>query len=260
MALRKTASSLFSLLFPDQCRVCDQPLDHVRRFPVCSGCLEDPQPLSAEYFCRACRTPFVTPYPLDADGLCGLCRRGMNGFDAAYSYGFYEGTLQKLIHLYKYAGVYPLAKPLGDLLLRALPREERLDGVVAVPMHWWRRWRRGFNQAELLAGELSRRTGIPLLRPARRLRATPPQAGLSDHDRRQNVSGAFRVTKPAAVSGRRLLLIDDVLTTGATASVCAAALKKAGAARVTVLTVARVDRRIGVPAKPAARKAKAGRE
>jgi ComF family protein len=200
--------------------------------------------MQADYFCAACRTPFVTPFPLDEAGLCGLCQRGMVGFDAAYSFGSYEGALQKLILLFKYGGIHTLAQPLGRLLADAFPRSERADLIVPVPMHWWRRWRRGFNQAELLASELARRTGLPLRNAVRRKRWTPPQAGLSNSLRRKNVSNSFETAKPAAVRGLHVLLVDDVFTTGATASACASALKRAGARRVSVLTLARADRRL----------------
>lgn len=174
-----------------------------------------------------------------------MCRRGMTGYDGASSYGFYEGPLRKLIHLYKYHGMDKLAAPLSDFLVAALPRSRRVDWIVPVPMHWWRKWTRGYNQAELLARELSRRTGIPMVAAMRRRRGTPPQAGLSDKERRQNLRGAFTVTE--SPRNRHVLLIDNVLTTGATASACGAALKQAGASAVQVLTVARVDRRISVP-------------
>lgn len=205
--------------------------------------------MAAEYSCAACRTPFVTPFPLDEAGLCGLCRRGMNGFDGAYSYGFYEGTLQKLIHLYKYAGVHTLSRPLAAVLSRAMPRREEFDFVTAVPMHWWKRWRRGFNQSELLTRELSKRTGIPMESLLRKTRPGAPQAGLSDSARRRNVAGSFSA-RSTMVDGSRVLLVDDVLTTGATASACALALKRAGAVRVSVLTLARADRRVAAPPRP----------
>ena len=186
----------------------------------------------------------MNPYPLGDDGRCALCRLGLNRFDAAYSFGGYEGVLRKLIHLFKYGKVRPLARPLGALLAAALPREERFDAVTPMPLHWLRHWRRGFNQAELLAREVSRRTGVPLIKPVRRRRATAPQAGMTNAQRRTNVAGAFAVR--GDLTGLRLLLIDDVATTGATANACAAALKRAGAARVALLTLARVDRRMSI--------------
>jgi ComF family protein len=203
--------------------------------------MDTPQPMSAEFFCSSCRTPFQNAFPLDANGRCALCRSGLRGFDAAYSFGAYEGVLRELIHLYKYGRVKTLAWPLSGLLAQALPRDEAFDATVPVPLYWRRRLQRGFNQAELLARGLSRRTGIPVARALSRLRPTPAQAGLSNSARRQNVSQAFRAR---GVQGKRILLIDDVMTTGATAASCAAALKQAGARRVSLLTVARVDRRM----------------
>jgi ComF family protein len=202
--------------------------------------------MSAEYFCVSCRTPFLNPFPLDADGRCALCRSGVRGFDWAACYGSYEGTLRALIHLYKYNRMKPLVKPLSDLLAAALPRDQRFDAVVAVPLHWRRRWQRGFNQSELLARSIARRTGLRLLDAVRRRRATRVQAGLSNSRRRENVAGAF-VGKPGKAKGLRILLIDDVMTTGATASACAHALKRAGAQSVALLTLARVDRRFVSP-------------
>lgn len=198
--------------------------------------------MAAEYCCVSCRTPFLNPFPLDEQGQCGLCRRGLTGFDAAYTFGSYEGELRQLIHLFKYGRIQTLARPLGKLLLIALPREKSFDLIVPMPLHWTKRWQRGFNQSELLAREVSRRWNVPLRRLVRRIRFTAAQAGLTNAKRRDNVAGAFRARNAAA--GKRVLLIDDVMTTGATAGACALALKRAGAAHVTLLTLARVDRRL----------------
>jgi ComF family protein len=246
--VRTTSCAFFSLVFPDDCRVCGRPLHQISRIPVCAVCLAQPQPLDAGYFCVQCRTPFLNPFPLDAEGRCALCRSGLRGFDAAYCFGSYEGLLRQLIHLYKYGCIKTLARPLADLLARVLPRDERFDVVVPVPLHWRRQWSRGFNQSALLARALSRRSGIPMIQALRRTRSTAVQAGLSNSSRRQNVAAAFRVRRAGnfagKLAGRRILLIDDVLTTGATAAACANALTRAGAARVALLTVARVDRRM----------------
>jgi ComF family protein len=240
--VRKLSRGLFLLLFPDECKICSRPLDEVSRVPVCRACLRTPEPLAADYFCASCRTPFQNHFALDEEGRCALCRLGLRGFDYAYSFGAYEGTLRQLIHLYKYGRVKPLARPLSDLLATALPRDQRFDAVVAVPLHWRRRAARGFNQSELLAKSMAQRCGIPVMRPVRRQRATQVQAGLSNTNRRRNVAGAF-TAKAGAVNGLRILLVDDVMTTGATASACAQALKRAGARSVSLLTLARVDRR-----------------
>jgi len=239
----KFPAEIFALLFPDNCRVCDVALKEVSRIPVCRKCLAAPAPIEAEYFCLSCRTPFANSYPLDDSGLCGLCRLGLNRFDAAYSFGSYQDTLRKLIHLFKYGRIQTLARPLGALLGASIPAGERFDAVVPMPLHWWRRWRRGFNQAELLAREVARRCGVGVVDAVSRKRATAPQAGLSNSRRRDNVAGAFEVRRPERVRGMSVALVDDVLTTGATANACAATLKRAGVRRVTLLVLARVDRR-----------------
>jgi ComF family protein len=139
--------------------------------------------------------------------------------------------------------VRPLAGPLGELIASAIPRDQQFDLIVPVPLHWRRRWERGFNQSELLAKAVARRYAVPVGRPLRRRRATAAQAGLTHAQRRSNVSGVFLAPRPEKVAGRRILLIDDVMTTGATGAACAAALKRAGARYVALLTLARVDRR-----------------
>jgi ComF family protein len=213
------------------------------RVPVCRACLAKPEPLAAEYSCVQCRAPFQSRFPLDEQGRCALCRRGVRGFDAAYSFGFYENELRKLIHLFKYGRVQTLSAPLGKLLARALPRERSFDLIVPMPLHWRKRWQRGFNQAELLARQIGRRTQVPVVNALRRVRYTESQAGLTSAKRRQNVSGAFQAKRGRALDHLHVLLIDDVMTTGATAASCARALKRAGAVHVTLLTLARADRR-----------------
>jgi ComF family protein len=205
--------------------------------------MAEPEPLDAEHFCISCRTPFLNSFPLDSEGRCALCRSGLRGFDAAYSFGSYGGALRQLIHLLKYDLMRPLAAPLSSYLLRSLPRDEAFDFIVPVPLHWRRQWSRGFNQSELLARALSRSTGIPVSRALRRVKAGASQAGLSNSARRRNVNQAFRCRAGEAMRGKRVLLLDDVMTTGSTAASCARALKGAGAARVALLTLARADRR-----------------
>ena len=191
-----------------------------------------------------CRTPFHNASPLDEAGVCPLCRLGANRFDAAYCFGAYDGTLRKLIHLFKYRGVRTLDKPFGRLLAQAFPRDVTFDAIVPVPMHWWKRFRRGFNQSVLLARQLSARTGIPVEPLLRRRKLAQAQAGLTRARRRANVTGAFSVSHPDRIRGRRFLILDDVLTTGATANACAGILKRAGASHVSILTLARADRRV----------------
>ncbi|MBI4464119.1 MAG: ComF family protein [Acidobacteria bacterium] len=163
-------------------------------------------------------------------------------FEQARSFGRYEGSLRALIQRLKYDGLRPLARPLGNCLANAFHRltGDSWDWVVPVPLHPKRKRQRGFNQAELLAARLSRLCRVPLgSRDCVRVRETRPQTGLRAAERRKNVAGAFHVPHPQRVRSRRLLLVDDVLTTGATANACARALLDAGAEGVWVVTLAR---------------------
>ena len=155
----------------------------------------------------------------------------------------YEGAARQVIWALKYQGQRRLAEPLGGLLAHAANRlAAHVALVLCVPLHATRRRERGYNQAELLARVCGRRLGLPV-RPdlLERVRATPPQVGLSAADRRTNVAGAFATTAraPAALSGRSVLLVDDVSTTGATLTAAATPLLEAGASSVWGLTVAR---------------------
>jgi len=181
-----------------------------------------------------------------------LCRQGLRGFEAAYCYGAYDGRLRKWIHQFKYGRVKTMSRPLGELLVRALPPEPRFDAVVPVPLHWRRRWQRGFNQSELLARGIARELRLPLINALRRTRYTATQTGLSNTGRRRNVTGVFRMRRGRHLEGKRILLVDDVLTTGSTAAACAVALRRAGAEGVALLTVARADRRLNAVPDPAA--------
>ena len=182
-------------------------------------------------------------YPLDEHDLCTVCRESLANFDSVYSFGSYEGTLRNLIHLLKYGRIETLADPLAKLLVRALPLDESFDLVMPMPVHWRKLWERGFNQAELISRPVANRYGIKLSGNLRRSRYTKPQAGLSETERRTNLKGSFAVRRPDEIKGKKILLIDDVFTTGATLRAAAEALKAAGAARVSALTLARVDTR-----------------
>ncbi len=190
--------------------------------------------------------PFLRDRALDESGLCRICAAGASAFDAAYAWGGYDGydgVLKDLIHCFKFHGMRSLKRNLGAYLAEALPRTEKIDAIVPMPIHWTRRMVRGFNQCESLAAELSRHTGLPVLKALRKTRRTEKQSVLSGAKRRRNVRGSFGVDNSSAITGKRLLLLDDVLTTGSTVNAAAAELKKHGALRVAVLTVARVDRR-----------------
>lgn len=190
---------------------------------------------------------------LEADlPICADCRGEEFEFDAARAYGVYRGNLRTAILRMKFQGRERLGLKLGGLLAaRWHWVEENLDSesplLVPVPLHVSRQKERGFNQAELLAAglrrELEKRRERQPIRPetraVRRTRVTIPQTGLSLRQRHENVRGVFSVVAPDRLSGREAVLVDDVMTTGATVSACAGALKRAGARKVLVLTLAR---------------------
>ena len=243
MVVRTASRALFPLFFSGDCGICGAELHEISRIPVWQPCLHQPEAWTAEFFGVSCRTLFEKAFPLDSARRCALCRNGLRGFDTSYCFGSYAGLLRELIHLLKYGKLRTLAGPLGDLLGSALSREEQLDAMVPVPFHWRRQWERGFNQSELLARVISRRAGIPAIK-AKRVRPTQVRAGLSSTGRRKNASSAFSCRRAHTVAGKQVLLIDDALMTGSTAASCAVALKQAGAHRVVLLTLARVDRRM----------------
>ncbi len=243
---RQAAAGVLALTYPDDCRICYTRLTGFPPYPVCSSCLAPPAPLSAEAFCIQCHAPFQSEAVLDLDGRCRLCRSGQTHFDALYCVGAYDGRLRELIHLFKYSRMQRLGVPLGRFLRTGYPREAVFDAIVPMPIHFWRYQDRGFNQAEVLARAVAPLSGLPVEALVKRVKNTPRQAGLSGKQRRLNVRDAFAVPHPGRVRGKRILLIDDVLTTGASANACALALKQAGASTVSLLALARADRRIGM--------------
>jgi ComF family protein len=176
---------------------------------------------------------------------CEACRETRPQFEKACAYGPYDGELRELIHLLKYEQVTPAAVILGGLLAAAIAKLEIRQPVlmVPVPLHSSKRRQRRFNQAELIARAALKGIALPGTELATNLlvrqRATVSQIGLTRPQRAENIRGAFRVQHPERIAGRSVLLVDDVLTTGTTASECGRVLRKAGAEKVWVATVAR---------------------
>jgi ComF family protein len=208
--------------------------------------------------CSICGERVLSAYAVsDAQGMlrCPLCRRIEPPFVRAVAYGSYEGGLRELIHLLKYSGVRPAANLLGRMLAEVIASlqlccnvlpftaADAAIAVIPVPLHKTKRRQRGFNQAELIARAALKCRGegrlVLVENVLQRRRETQSQIGLTSRQRRENMRGAFAVTNAETIKGRDVVLVDDVFTTGTTASECARVLRRAGASRVRVVTVAR---------------------
>jgi ComF family protein len=245
--------SVFSVLFPSDCRLCSTPLNHISRIPVCTECLAAIHPVVAPQ-CVLCGDRLTSAQLLVGDGRCHGCRDFEPEFARAVSFGEYEGGLRGLVHLLKYESVLPVATVLGTMLATTIQEllpscRDAVPLIVPVPLHKNKRTDRGFNQAELIARaavkQIPRRlelaTGILV-----RQRATISQVGLTREQRVENVRDAFRVHDRRRVCGCTVIVVDDVMTTGTTLSECARVLKKAGAERVLAATVARAFQGAGL--------------
>jgi ComF family protein len=225
--------------FPPLCHVCHRFIPDAADLHICIACRELMTPLRSP-LCSVCGIPFAGSCD---DHVCGRCMAHGPRFEAARAAFAYEGAGRDLIHAFKYRSKTHLRRPLGFLMLEELSGfmlSASHDLIMPVPLHRRKLASRGFNQALLLGEVLARRLALPLDRHnLRRIRWTEPQVDLSADDRRANVKGAFAVHSPAMVAARRVLLVDDVFTTGCTAEECARTLKAAGASRVTVVTAAR---------------------
>ncbi len=223
--------------WPGRCLLCG--LDSGRSLDLCPACHASLIPLGPH--CARCALPTERATPL-----CGRCLLQPPAFDAARAALRYDFHSAALVQALKYRHQRAAARLLGELLADALKRvctdgsnrPNHIDAIVPLPLHWRRHWSRGFNQAELIGTLLARHTGLPLRTDLlRRRRHTPPQQGLDAAARARNLRDAF--VGRGGAEGLHLALLDDVMTTGASAAAAAAALKRAGAAWVEVWAVAR---------------------
>lgn len=208
--LRSAGTAVLDVVYPPRCLLCDE---------------------YAEPFCLACRAT-ITPMESETAPPAGLT--------GVACVGLHEEALRSAVLNLKFRREVALARPLAELLALELERQRpvwRPDALVPAPMHWMRAWERGLNHTDLLARSLGRVTELPVLAVLRRSRKAPPQVGLEAEERKRNLRGAIAMDDRANVRGLRLVVLDDVRTTGSTLSECAATLRAAGAADVYGLTV-----------------------
>ncbi len=225
---------------PPMCPGCARRLVE-GEFVLCADCRQALAP-PAGVLCEFCGRPGPRLAP---NGRCEDCAHLPEGvFDSARAAFLYLGPIVPVIHHLKYRRHEELAEVLGRMLFlfwrEKWPQAAAADRLIPIPLHWTRRLRRGFNQAESLASVMARLSGVPMPEPClRRTRPTRSQTRLTARGRWKNVQGAFEVIRPDWVAGRRILLVDDVITTGATMASAARALRRAGAASIHAIALAR---------------------
>ena len=247
--MKKILTGIADLIYPPRCMTCDEPLEQHDALPFCPSCRAGSNP------------PFPSLSPLrgpvsarKGGSPLRRCLRMDRPYAIARSVGSYEGTLLTAIHRFKYQRKTGIGKILGGIMAdfaETLWDMKVFERVVPVPLHRKRLRSRGFNQSVILARALAKRFGIMLdFTSLRREIFTPPQVGLDRKERCANVHGIFTVRHPERIAGRRILLVDDVYTTGSTLEECSRTLIRAKAEAVAVLTMARAVRNIDTPPEP----------
>jgi ComF family protein len=236
--LLKFSRYLLHTLLPRTCAHCGEDLHYLDGAPLCAACRGLLEPLTG-LCCQKCGLPLRS-----GGELCFSCRGRVHGAVKLVRAAFeFNPALRSLIHAFKYRGRKDLAERLGQDMSRAYdlyPELKKYNFALAVPLFRDKERERGFNQSSLLAGVLARERKLFLLEgAAERIRKTPSQTGLSKAERHENMKGAFKVTQPELVKGRRILIIDDVSTTLSTIEELAGTLLAAGAAGAAAFTLAR---------------------
>lgn len=224
--------------YPELCAVCKKGCDSGAFLcPACEAALID---LERHAACNRCGAPLAT-----ADAPCPFCQgKGVPPLRCVLRIGTFSEPLKELIHRTKYSRQWGLAEHLARRLITKKEVSELLDRadlLVPVPLHFLRQFARGFNQAEIIARQVSGGSGKPVVLAVSRVRHTPSQTQLTKQERRNNVRKAFRLLKPDAIRGKHVVLIDDVMTTGATLQTVARTLRAAKPASISALVLAVAD-------------------
>jgi ComF family protein len=228
---RRLTDRFLSLFYPSLCPVCNNPSDTHIYSPICRSCWGTIERYRGPA-CRVCAVPIVSIHAR----LCGECLSRPPCFSSVFAYGLYSGALREAVHLFKFLGIRRLGGPLGRLLC-SLP-VPAADMIVPVPLSKGRLRQRGFNQSLLLARAVSKDLGIHLSMDCLvKKRDTLPQTGLGANERVKNLKNVFETR--GDVAGKKVILLDDVMTTGATVRECARTLSRAGADEIIVVVLAR---------------------
>jgi ComF family protein len=248
--LKEILTGIADLIFPPRCITCGVILKEHGPLPFCPQCTAGIRFIRSP-LCPRCGIPF--PPAEGEDHLCGECLITHRPFAVARAVGLYEDTLLTAIHLFKYRGRIGIGKVLGSIMADfagGIWDMKVFSSVMPVPLHRKRLRERGFNQTVILARKIAKRFALPLdFLTLRRAVFTSPQVGMGREERTVNVRGAFTVRKPERTIGKRILLVDDVYTTGSTLAECARTLLNAGADSVAVITLARAFRDHDMPGK-----------
>jgi len=242
--IKAAFDSLLNFFFPARCKICLHPLRSYQEKYVCDRCFSQIEIVSC--YCQKCGLPLSPSFAEVENPLCKDCQKRRRQFHLARSATPFFGSIRECIHLFKYSKKMGLSKPLGDLMLKALfsfwPDLE-IDLILPVPLHPDKEDSRGFNQAHLLSKQISKGLNLPVVRGnLQRIVNTASQTSLSPKERLKNVKGAFKIKRPEALAKKKILLIDDVFTTGATVEECSRILKAAGVKEINVFTLARAIR------------------
>jgi ComF family protein len=234
---------ILDLIFPKICSSCNSP---ARENIICDVCLSNVRLIGGRKICSKCGHPFALADSIEDirnDGhLCGKCLTGTYYFNRARSVAFYEGWLRETLHRFKYHGKLGLGRALSRILAEHYPTDlDDIDSIVTVPLHIDKLRTREFNQSIVMANDLAERIKVPLNAFAlKKTKGTMAQYEMGNEtERRRNVRGAFIVDDARKVSGKSILLLDDVFTTGSTLNECTRVLLKSGVVKVQVLTLMR---------------------
>lgn len=239
--LKSLRENFAELFFPPICPLCRNELLREDE-ELCEGCLSGMELIKKPY-CLICGMQMESKEAISH--ICIWCEKEKPYFSKARAYAIFDFKMVETIHRFKFAGWLSLAKFLAKGMINIYKEELKDDNyevVIPVPLHWRRLLTRGFNQSAVLASAMARELNLRLeLYSLKRVKNTKPQYGLTRRERKENVKNAFKVINNAKVKGKRILLVDDVYTTGATVGECSKVLKKAGADMIGVLTLARAN-------------------